>query len=86
LEAHGDLIYGLNINNPSRNYYEFRPNKKEILVFDWYRNPIHKYILVDGRNLMAWSYDPIHQRFYAFSPDEDQHHVVMYQITSPDLK
>jgi hypothetical protein len=80
LETHEDLIYGLNYNNRITDYMEIRENNMNVLAFDWNANPIKKYVFSDGRLIVSFAFDPIHNRFYAFCPDEQDNNIVIYQI------
>ncbi len=79
LEARGDVIYGLNGNNSLIGFYEARRSPIKIMAFDWDANPIMEYIL-DNRLIRSFTFDPIHNRFYTFCPDERDHNIVVYQI------
>lgn len=79
LEAHGNKIYGLNLNNIGNEYFKSRSNPLKIMSFDWNGTPIKEYVL-DNRLITSFTFDPIHNRFYTFCPDERDHNIVVYEV------
>lgn len=78
LDVSGDYIYGLNFNTAVKDYNSGTWNSK-IQVFNWDGEPIIEYML-DGRPVRSFAYDAIHNKFYAYDPNEEQHNVVVYEL------
>ncbi|MEO9886062.1 MAG: BF3164 family lipoprotein [Balneola sp.] len=80
IESKNNKIYALNFNNKVLNFNnENRPNNVKIQVFDWLGKPLKEYELND-RLINAFAVDPIHNRIYAYSPNEEKYNIIIYSI------
>lgn len=80
LDSKNGLIYGLNRNNSveDNNSGELTSDVK-VQVFDWAGIPLEEYIL-DKRRLFSFAVDDVNNRIYAYSPDEPEHNIIMYDM------
>lgn len=81
LDSKEGLIYGLNRNNSviDGNNNELK-NSIQVQVFNWNGEPIRKYSLDDGRRITYFAVDPIHNRIYAYDPNEEKHNIITYSM------
>jgi len=80
LDAKGEYIFGLNFNNSISTYLTpKRTNNPKIQVFNWEGLAIKEYTL-DNRLITAFAIDTNHDRIYAYSPNEEDHNIVIYKM------
>lgn len=80
IDAKDGLIYGLNrnvsvVNSTDRNS---KPNMK-VQIFNWKGDAVKEYSL-DDRRIMYFAIDSVHNRIYAYSPDEKNNNLITYQM------
>ena len=78
LDTNGDYIYGLNYNTSVKDNNADTWNAK-VQVFDWEGNPVIEYPL-DGRPILSFAVDKIHNRIYAYDPTEEEHNIVAFEL------
>lgn len=80
LVSQGDLIYGLNYNNVAYDIYETKKYTNfKIEVFNWTGQPVKEYIL--DRSVLSFAVDLTNKRIYGYCPDEQEHTIVVYNLT-----
>lgn len=80
LDAHGDSIFALNHNNAINKFYgDKRENNVKIQIFNWSGDPI-KELILDDRLITSFAVDIIHNRIYAYAPNEINSNLLIYNL------
>lgn len=81
IDSKGDLIFALNRNNSVIEYDqdELARNMK-VQVFNWEGKPIKEYVLEGKYRLTNFAVDSINNRIYAYSPDQPDHTIIMFDM------
>ncbi len=79
IDVKNDLIYALNYNNSIVDFYEDRKDRVKVQVFNWEGDPSVEYSL-DDRLITSFAIDEIHNRVYAYCPDEETSNIIVYPI------
>ena len=80
LDSKSGLIYGLNRNNSVSDYNSASLSSEMIVqVFNWDGDPLIEYVL-DKRKLLNFAIDSVNNRIYAYSPNEPEHNIIMYDM------
>ena len=80
LDATDELIYCLNYNNSSDDFYGDDYKNLKIQVFDWEGNPIKEYILADARSIRSIAYDVKNNVIFGYSAREMNHNIIIYEL------
>lgn len=81
MDSKGDLIFGLNRNNSVREFDKDElENDMKVQVFTWDGKPVKEYVLEGNYRFTNFAVDSLHQRIYAYSPDQPDHTMVMFDM------
>lgn len=85
IEQTDDAIIALNIDNELQKLGKIEKREPmKFQFFDWDGNAIKEYTLDDKRNISAFTYDKIHNRIYAYSHEEKDFNIVMYDLNKSE--